>query len=143
MASTFSNRLKILAVEQKDFYSDIAADFSKDFRDNDISSVSNVSAVQQSMAGIISTRKGERPFDPLFGCDIHATLFENMNEASAMAIERSIYDSIRNYEPRVQIDMVEVIPLYDANMYIVTMFYRLITDLNYILQLKMELSDGQ
>lgn len=142
MASAFSNRLKLLAVEQKDYYSDITANFSKDFRDNDLSVISNASSVQQSMAGIISTRKGERPFDPLFGCDIHGTLFENINEASAIAIERSIYDCIRNYEPRVQIANVDVIPVYDQNTYIVTLSYKLITDLNYVLQLKMELSDG-
>ena len=135
--SLFKNRLRMLAVDTKEYYSDISADFSRDFRDNDISVVSNVSAVQQSMTGIIGTRRGERPFDPNFGCDIHNSLFENMSEASATAIERSIYDAIGNYEPRVRIENVSVIPVYDRNEYIVTLYYRLITDLNYLYELKM------
>ncbi|AAQ17864.1 gp25 baseplate wedge subunit [Aeromonas phage Aeh1] len=135
--SLFKNRLRLLAVESKEYYSDIAADFSRDFRDNDVGSVTNVSAVQQSMAGIIGTRRGERPFDPNFGCDIHNSLFENMSEASATAIERSIYDAIGNYEPRVRVENVSVIPVYDRNEYIVTLYYRLITDLNYLYELKM------
>ncbi|AUE22733.1 baseplate wedge subunit [Aeromonas phage Ah1] len=135
--SLFKNRLRMLAVDTKEYYSDISADFSRDFRDNDISVVTNVSAVQQSMAGIIGTRRGERPFDPNFGCDIHNSLFENMSEASATAIERSIYDAIGNYEPRVRIENVSVIPVYDRNEYIVTLYYRLITDLNYLYELKM------
>lgn len=142
MALSFGNRLKILAVEQKEYYSDIPADFSKDFRTNDLAVVTNISAVQQSMSGIIATRKGERPFDPFFGCDIYSSLFELMNDASTLAIERSVADAIRNYEPRVSLQRVDVLPLYDRNQYIVTIYYKMITDLNTIYKLKMELSDG-
>lgn len=140
--STFSNRLKILAVEQKNYYSDIEPSFARDFRTNDVAVVTNATDVQISMAGIIGTRKGERPFDPQFGCDIHGSLFENMNDASMVAIERSIYDAIRNYEPRVRLDLVDITPIYDSNEYVVNIQYRLITDLNYIYKLKMGLSDG-
>ena len=142
MALSFGNRLKVLAVEQKEYYSDIPANFEKDFRSGDLSVVTNVSAVQQSMAGIISTRKGERPFDPNFGCDIHSSLFELMNDASTLTMERGIYDAIRNYEPRASLKRVDVLPIYDRNEYIVTIYYVMITDLNYIYKLKMELSDG-
>ncbi|ADM80179.1 baseplate wedge subunit [Aeromonas phage phiAS5] len=135
-----SNRLRMLAVETKEYYSDIDASMKRDYRNNDVANVSNLSAVQQSMAGIIGTRRGERPFDPAFGCDIHQTLFENMSEVAAMAIERSIYDAIGNYEPRVKLENVHVVPLYDRNEYIVTISYRLITDLNYIYELKLGVS---
>ncbi|ADQ52912.1 baseplate wedge subunit [Aeromonas phage AsFcp_4] len=135
--SAFGNRLRMLAVESKQYYSDIDAMMGRDFRDNDIVNITNVSAVQQSMAGIIGTRRGERPFDPNFGCDIHNSLFENMNEAAATAIERSIYDAIGNYEPRVRMKNVSVVPIYDRNEYVVTLYYRLITDLNYLYELKM------
>ena len=135
--SAFGNRLRLLAIDTKEYYSDIEANMNRDFRDNDVAIVANVSSVQQSMAGIIGTRRGERPFDPDFGCDIHSSLFENMNEASATAIERSIYDAIGNYEPRVKMENVSVAPIYDRNEYIVTLYYRLITDLNYIYELKM------
>lgn len=139
---SFSSRLRVLAIEKKDYYSDLTGSFQKDIRTNDVGILTNASAVQQAIVGIVGTRKGERPFDPEFGCDIHGTLFENMNDASMAAIERSVFSAVRNYEPRVSLEQVQVTPLYDYNAYIVTIYYRLITDLNYILSLKMELTDG-
>ncbi|QAY01307.1 baseplate wedge subunit [Aeromonas phage ZPAH1] len=142
MAGFFGNRLKILTNEKDIYYSDIDPFFRRDIKTNDVLMTTNVNAVQQSMAGIIATRKGEKPFDPNFGCDINAQLFELMNDASTSAVERSIFDAIRNYEPRVKIRQVQVIPMYDRNEYIVTIYYSLITDISSVIQLKMELSDG-
>lgn len=142
MAGFFGNRLRILTSETSVYYSDVDPMFRKDTKSNDVLMNTNVSSVQQSMAGIIATRKGEKPFDPNFGCDISAQLFELMNDVSTSAVERSIYDAIRNYEPRVQIRQVQVMPLYDKNEYMVTIYYVLITDLTKVLELKMELADG-
>lgn len=142
MAGFFGNRLRILTSETSIYYSDVDPIFRKDTKSNDVLMNTNVSSVQQSMAGIIATRKGEKPFDPNFGCDISAQLFELMNDVSTSAVERSIYDAIRNYEPRVQIRQVQVMPLYDKNEYMVTIYYVLITDLTKVLELKMELADG-
>lgn len=142
MAGFFGNRLRILTSETSIYYSDVDPMFRKDTKSNDVLMNTNVSSVQQSMAGIIATRKGEKPFDPNFGCDISAQLFELMNDVSTSAVERSIYDAIRNYEPRVQIRQVQVMPLYDKNEYMVTIYYVLITDLTKVLELKMELADG-
>lgn len=140
MASVFGSRLKVLAIEAKDYYSDINLNFAKDVRSNDVGITSNATAIQYSILGIVGTRKGERPFYPSFGCDIHGSLFENMNDASMVAVEKSVATAIRNFEPRVKLERVLVTPIYDQNTYIVTIYYRLITDLNYILSLKMELS---
>lgn len=137
------NRLRILAAEKMDFYSDIPADFRRDLKSNDIDAVKNISAVQQSMVGIISTQKGARPFNPEFGCDIHDSLFENMTDASMFTIEKSIGNSIQQFEPRVRLQDIQITPNYDQNEYIVTILYQLITDLNYIYKLKMELRNEQ
>ncbi|MGL6228674.1 MAG: GPW/gp25 family protein [Culicoidibacterales bacterium] len=134
--------MKVLSVEGKDFYSDIPADFKKDFKDNDVGVVKNLSAIQQSLSGIISTRKGERPFDPDFGCDIYSSLFELMNDLATITIERSIMDAIKNYEPRVRMQGIQVVPVYDNNAYIVTIVYSMITDLDSYYRLKLELKDG-
>lgn len=131
-----------MSVEGKDFYSDIPKDFQKDFKDNDVGVVKNLGSIQQSLTGIISTRKGERPFDPNFGCDIYSSLFELMNDLASVTIERSISESIRNYEPRVKLQGIQVMPVYDNNSYIVTLVYSMITDLDSYYRLKMELKDG-
>lgn len=137
------NRLRILTAEQMDFYSDIPADFRRDEKNNDLGVVKNISAVQQSMVGIISTKKGSRPFNPNFGCDIHGSLFENMTDASMFTIEKSISSAIQQFEPRVRLQNVAITPNYDQNEYIVTIYYQLITDLNYIYKLKMGLRNEQ
>lgn len=137
------NRLKILSSEQADIYSDIPADFHIDSKTNDLSVIKNISAVQQSIVGIIGTRKGERPFSPNFGCDINDSLFENMTSASSFTIEKSISQSITQYEPRVSLESIEVTPNYDKNEYIVSVYYKIITDLNYIHKLKVSLRNGK
>lgn len=137
------NRLRILAAEKMDFYSDIPADFRRDEKTNDLASIKNISAVQQSMVGIISTNKGSRPFNPEFGCDIHGSLFENMTDASMFTIEKSVASAIKQYERRVKLDNIVITPNYDQNEYIVTIYYQLITDLNYIYKLKIGLRNEQ
>lgn len=137
------NRLRILAAEKMNIYSDVPADFRRDEKTNDLAAVKNISAVQQSMVAIISTRKGERPFNPNFGCDIQGSLFENMTDASMFTIEKSVTMAIQQYEPRVKLQNVAITPNYDQNEYIVTISYQLITDLNYIYKLKLGLRNEQ
>ncbi|AIA64902.1 baseplate wedge subunit [Cronobacter phage S13] len=137
------NRLRILAAEQMDFYSDIPSDFRRDEKNNDLGVIKNIAAVQQSMVGIINTKKGSRPFNPNFGCDIHGSLFENMTDASMFTIEKSITYAVQQYEPRVRLQNVTITPNYDQNEYIVTIYYALITDLNYIYKLKLGLRNEQ
>lgn len=134
-------RLEVLALAGKQYYSDIDADFKIDNTTNDVSKVVNVRAVQNSLIGIINTRKGERPFEPEFGSDIHSSLFENMSDFSAYAIEKAIQEAIQNYEPRVQLKTVTATPLHDDNTFVVTIEYHIITDLNYIYNLKLRLKD--
>lgn len=140
--SAFGTRLRILsATKDSVYYSDIDAELKRDYKDNDLLVITNTSSVQQSMAGIISTRKGERPFDPYFGCDIHASLFENMNFTTAIAVERSIYDAIGKYEPRVLIQNIDVTPIYDKNEYLIVIYYKLITNINNMYRLTMEINE--
>ncbi|MGL4522764.1 MAG: GPW/gp25 family protein [Bacilli bacterium] len=131
----------INAISGKEYYSDLDPAFSLDPTTNDLSKTVNVQAVQNSMIGIITTRKGSRAFEPEFGCDIPGSLFENMTDFAAYTIEKSIQEAIANYEPRVILKGVEVVPFYDDNSYAVTITYHIITDLNYIYNLKLRLKD--
>ena len=141
MPSTFGNRIRLLEVEQKDYYSDIPADFFRDTSNNDVGVIRNLNSVQQSMTGIIATRKGERPFDPEFGCDIYQQLFELMDDLAAAAVERSIRDAIKNYEPRVTLTNVLVDPIYDRNEFLVTIAYTMITDLDSKYKIRLAIRD--
>lgn len=125
--------------QRKEFYSDIDPNFKIDPRTNDVAKISNVESVQSSMLTIISTRKGERPFEPEFGCDIPNSLFENIGDFSAYTIENSIKQAITNYEPRVRIKRILVKPSIDTNTYYVSIDYHIITDLSVIYTIKLNL----
>lgn len=132
----------MLKKQNKIYYVDIPDSFSKSNITNDLSTVTNVRAVNQSLKNIITTKKGTRPFYPDFGCDITNGLFENMNDLSAYQVERSIREAIENFEPRAILERrngVEVLPIYDENEYIINVRYRLLTDKKAINKLKLRL----
>lgn len=112
----------------KVYYSDIPASFSKSSISNDLSASYDIKAIQDSLLGILTTNRGERPFYPEYGCDITNQLFENMSTTVAYAIKNNIKDSITAYEPRVTLKNIVVTPVYDSNLYQVTIEYHIITD---------------
>lgn len=120
-------------------YSDISPALDRAW-DNDFKKVVGVGAVKNSMLMIVTTRRGSRPFNPNFGCDLHASLFENMNPLTIDTISKNISDAIRNYEPRVKTLTVDVTPLYDDNEVIVTIYFSIIDNPDELDQLKFKLS---
>lgn len=96
--------------------------------DYDVSKTVGARSVKNSLLGIITTRKGSRPFDPDFGCDITNELFENMTPLTSDTIKRNILAAVRNYEPRINRLKVDVLPLYDDNAIIVTVQFSIVDD---------------
>ena len=74
-------------------------------------------AVINSIKNIILTNHYEKPFDPDFGSNIRAMLFENLDSITAISLEREILQTIQNFEPRVSVSRVTAIPDYDNNGY--------------------------
>lgn len=95
----------------------IYSDFHKDMLSNpltgDLALKINEDSVKEALKNLILTDKGERLFQPLLGCDVRQSLFDNMTPASITVIEQSIKDTINNFEPRVSVVNIEVIPEYD------------------------------
>ena len=57
---------------------------------------------------------------------LYQTLFENLDNISASQIVSEIEQSIKNYEPRVELIDVIADPDYDNNSYDVTIIYEII-----------------
>jgi len=72
-------------------------------------------AVKQSVLNILLTKRGERPFDPLFGTNITAQLFENFDPIVETLLDDQIRTSLKNYEPRVEVLSVNVNSSPDRN----------------------------
>ncbi len=89
--------------------------------------VTGVESVYQSLDNLFGTMKGQRVFNPEYGADLETLLFEPLNEDTAFLIFKTITDSIRQYEPRVNVlyGKSEVVPNYNLSSYDVTLYFNL------------------
>ena len=92
----------------------------------DILALKNETAITRSLRNIVFTVPGEKFFNPDFGSKISQSLFENIDDISANIIKGEITNSIRTYEPRVNLKKVTVSPNYDNNEFNVTILYEII-----------------
>ncbi len=122
-------------------YSDIDPEMKMDW-DKDVSRSLGLRSIKNSILGIITTRKGSRPFDPEFGCDLSDQLFENMTPLTADTVERNIESAVRNYEPRIDKLSVNVIPVYDDYTLIVEIRFSVIDNPDDIEQIKLQLASS-
>jgi len=74
-------------------------------------------AVINSLKNIILTNHYEKPFNPDYGSNIRALLFENIDAITAITLEREILQTIENFEPRVSVSKVTAVPDFDNNGY--------------------------
>ena len=107
-------------------FKDISATFKSNPLTNDVVALKNASAIARSIRNIVLTYPGEKFFDPDFGSGISRALFENIDNISAIAIRDEIENSIRNYEPRVILNNVQVEPDFDNNTFNVTIVFRIV-----------------
>ncbi|QPI18044.1 baseplate wedge subunit [Pectobacterium phage POP12] len=130
-----------MAINIRQLYSDLEPNISKDWN-NDVTAVKGSAAVRNSLIGIVTTAKGTRPFDSNFGCSITDELFENMNPLTAESVKTSIISAIREYEPRISTISVDVIPDYDNNSLVVTIYFSIIDEPEEIEKIKLALSSS-
>jgi phage baseplate assembly protein W len=66
--------------------------------------------VEQAIQIILLTEQGERPMLPTFGGGLRSYVFEPNSTATHRAIERVVRDALIDWEPRINVDRVEVVP---------------------------------
>ena len=107
-------------------YKDISMSFETNPLNDDLVSLSDTSAIARSIRNIVFTSPGEKFFNPDFGSRISESLFENVDDVSALAIEDEIKSSIINFEPRVNLLNTNVVPNPDDNEMNVTIEYEIV-----------------
>ena len=110
----------------KQGYKDLSMSFKSNPLNDDLIGLKNESAIARSIRNIVFTLPGEKFFNPDFGSKITNSLFENIDEISAITIREEIEYSIRTFEPRVKLLDVSSIPNYDNNEYNVVITYQII-----------------
>ena len=106
-------------------YKDLSMSFETNPLNDDLVSLSDTTAIARSIRNIVFTQPGEKFFNPDFGSRISESLFENVDEVSALAIEDEIKSSIINFEPRVNLLSTIVVPNPDDNEMNVTIEYEI------------------
>ena len=106
-------------------FKDISMSFESNPLNDDLVSLSDTTAIARSIRNIVFTSPGEKFFNPDFGSRISESLFENVDEVSALAIEDEIKSSIINFEPRVNLLNTVVVPNPDDNEMNVTIEYEI------------------
>ena len=107
-------------------FKDISMAFETDPLNDDLIALKNSSAIARSIRNIVFTQPGEKFFNPEFGSRVSESLFEIVDEVSSIGIRDEIRSSIINYEPRVKLLDVVVIPNVDDNEMNVTVKYKII-----------------
>jgi len=107
-------------------FKDISMSFGSNPLTDDLIALKNENAIARSVRNIVMTLPGEKPFAPNFGSRVSALLFENMDEITSSLIVDEIRTSIDNYEPRVELQSVDVFPDFEGNSYEVTIIYNII-----------------
>ena len=107
-------------------FKDLSMSFQVNPINYDLIALKNETAIARSIRNLVFTYPGERFFNENLGSKVSRSLFENMDEISASVIKDEIENTIRNYEPRVNLIDVVVSPNYDNNEFNVTINYRIV-----------------
>ena len=110
----------------KQGYKDLSMSFRSNPLNDDLIGLKNESAIARSIKNLVFVRKGEKFFDPEFGSELSASLFENIDEVTAISIQDDIEYMIKMHEPRVKLINVEAIPNYDNNQFDLVVVYQII-----------------
>lgn len=88
-------------------YSDFTNDLDFNPVSEDVAVKLNENAIKQSIKNILLTDRGERPFQPNFGGNIRAMLFENITPQTLITMKQQITNAINQHEPRC--NLIEVV----------------------------------
>ena len=98
-------------------FKDISMTFQANPLNGDLIGLKNENAIARALRNIVFTLPGEKFFNENFGSQITASLFENVDDLSAISIRDEIEQAIINYEPRVELQKVQVFPNFETNAF--------------------------
>ena len=104
-------------------YVDFDMDFDKHPAHGDLVQVKKNTAIERSLKNILNTNPGERLFQPDIDGGLGPLLFEQFNDLTTSRIESKIRQAIGKFEPRADVQSINVIPNPRENAYLVNIVY--------------------
>lgn len=89
-------------------FADLDLNFIANPVSGDISMKFDENAIKQSVKNLVMTNHYEKPFHPEIGSQVNSLLFEPFSPMLQSMLERSIINTIANFEPRVNLIDVSV-----------------------------------
>lgn len=93
---------------------------------NDIVGDYDTNAIRNSLYNIFTTRKGQKLLSPNFGGSLDQYLFESITNVKAKILGDNIVQSVSQFEPRVEVVKVQVMPMPEQNQYYVVFIYKVL-----------------
>ena len=116
--------LEIKVTKRK--FVDVDLSFAKHPITNDISKKTNENAIISSLKNLVLTKMYSRPFHPELSSQVHSMLFEPLTSGSIETLKKTIYYVISNFEPRVEVLLIDANPSYDESQVNITLIFRII-----------------
>ena len=107
-------------------FKDINITFKKHPVTNDLVVSRDASAIKQSIVNLLLTNKGERVFQPDYGSDIRALLFEPLDYGTSGRMKMVIVSCLTEFEPRISVQSLSCIPNESDNGFDVEMTYTIV-----------------
>ena len=90
------------------FFKDLSLNFTPHPVSGDVRPIINEVAIKRSIMNLIKTKKGTRPFNPRYGCDISDYLFSYEPGFTEFNMKKEITDAIGRHEPRVSVNEIDI-----------------------------------
>ena len=102
-------------------FKDLSVTFKSHPVTGDLVTVKDEAAVKQAIVNLLLTNKGERFFNPDLGCGIPRLLFEPLDYGTAALIQNEVFNTLRSYEPRIEVTSVIATPVVEENAFEVSL----------------------
>ena len=107
-------------------FKDFSLSFTRNKITNNLLVKKENAAIKQAVLNILLTEKGERLYNSDFGSDVRGYLFEPLDYATAGLVQTAVEDCLVDYEPRINILQLSVIPDFDQNGFEVQLAFKVI-----------------
>jgi phage baseplate assembly protein W len=92
-----------------------------------IDMLSDADDIKSSLEILLSTRVGERLMQPKFGCALDELSFEPLTTTMKTYIQDLVETAILYFEPRIDIDKIELIEENEQGLVLISIDYRIRT----------------
>ena len=107
-------------------FKDLSFNFTKNPITNDVVVLKNEESIKQSVKNLVLTQINERPFRPLLGTNTKSFLFELGPSVAANSLIDEIEQVLNQYEPRIQLERIDVDSVDESNEFQVVIDYMIV-----------------